>query len=252
MRIARLSVDGSPRFGVVEGEGELRSVALLQAHPFGDLVPTGERVPLRNPLAPILPSKIIGIGKNYAAHVAEMESEAPKEPLMFLKPSTAVVGPGDAIRMPDTRVDYEGELAVVIGRLCREVPVSRVPEVILGYTCANDVTARDWQKADGQWSRAKGMDSFCPLGPWIETDLDASDLQLRTTVDGEVRQDGRTSQLIHDIPTLVSYVSTYFTLIPGDVILTGTPAGIGPLSAGQRVAVEIEGIGTLENPVVSR
>jgi 2-keto-4-pentenoate hydratase/2-oxohepta-3-ene-1,7-dioic acid hydratase in catechol pathway len=252
VRIARLSVEGSPRFGVVEGEDGLRSVALLSAHPFGDLQLTGERVPFRNPVAPILPSKIIGIGKNYADHAAEMGGEAPTAPLMFLKPSTSVIGPGDPVRMPDTRVDYEGELAVVIGRLCREVPVARVPEVILGYTCANDITARDWQATDGQWSRAKGMDSFCPLGPWIETDLDPSDLQLRTIVDGAVRQDGRTSMLIHDVPTLVAYVSTYFTLIPGDVILTGTPAGIGPLSAGQTVSVEIEGIGTLENPVASR
>jgi 2-keto-4-pentenoate hydratase/2-oxohepta-3-ene-1,7-dioic acid hydratase in catechol pathway len=252
VRIARLSVEGSPRFGVVEGEDSLRSVALLSAHPFGELVLTGERVPLPSPLAPILPSKIIGIGKNYADHAAEMGGEVPKAPLMFLKPSTSVIGPGDTIRMPDTRVDYEGELAVVIGRLCREVPVERVPEVVLGYTCANDVTARDWQLSDGQWTRAKGMDSFCPLGPWIETELDPSDLQLRTVVDGAVRQDGRTSMLIHDVPTLVSYVSSYFTLIPGDVILTGTPAGIGPLSAGQRVSVEIEGIGTLENPVAAR
>jgi 2-keto-4-pentenoate hydratase/2-oxohepta-3-ene-1,7-dioic acid hydratase in catechol pathway len=252
VRIARVSVEGSPRFGVVEGEDDLRSVALLSAHPFVELVPTGERVPLRNPLAPVLPSKIIGIGKNYAAHAAEMGGEAPDAPLMFLKPSTSVIGPGDAIRMPDTRVDYEGELAVVIGRLCREVPVSRVPEVVFGYTCANDVTARDWQASDGQWTRAKGLDTFCPLGPWIETSLDVTDLQLRTVVDGEVRQDGRTSQLIHDVPTLVSYVSTYFTLIPGDVILTGTPAGIGPLADGQRVSVEIEGIGTLENPVARR
>jgi 2-keto-4-pentenoate hydratase/2-oxohepta-3-ene-1,7-dioic acid hydratase in catechol pathway len=245
-------VEGSPRFGVVDGEDGLQSLALLSAHPFVDLQLTGERVPVRQLLAPILPSKVIGIGKNYADHAAEMGGEAPTEPLMFLKPSTSVIGPGDPIRMPDTRVDYEGELAVVIGRLCREVPVERVPEVVFGYTCANDVTARDWQQSDGQWSRAKGMDSFCPLGPWIETDLDASDLRLRTTVDGEVRQDGRTGMLIHDIPTLVSYVSTYFTLIPGDVILTGTPAGVGPLRDGQRVSVEIEGIGTLENPVTSR
>jgi 2-keto-4-pentenoate hydratase/2-oxohepta-3-ene-1,7-dioic acid hydratase in catechol pathway len=252
VRIARLSVEGSPRFGIVEGEDGLRSVALLSAHPFGELVLTGERVPLRNPLAPVLPSKIIGIGKNYADHAAEMGGEAPTAPLMFLKPSTSVIGPGDTIRMPDTRVDYEGELAVVIGRLCREVPPERVPEVIFGYTCANDVTAREWQQADGQWTRAKGLDTFCPLGPWIETELDPSDLALRTTVDGAVRQDGRTSMLIHDVPTLVAYVSTYFTLIPGDVILTGTPAGIGPLAAGERVAVEIDGIGSLENPVAAR
>jgi len=242
-----VSVEGSPRFGVVEGEDGLRSLALLSAHPFGELVFTGERVPLRNPLAPVLPSKIIGIGKNYADHAAEMGGEAPKAPLMFLKPSTSVIGPDGTVRMPDTRVDYEGELAVVIGRLCREVPPERVREVVLGYTCANDVTARDWQQADGQWTRAKGLDTFCPLGPWIETDIEPTDLQLRTLVDGEVRQDSRTSLLIHDVPTLVSYVSAYFTLLPGDVILTGTPAGIGPLQHGQRVTVDIEGIGTLEN-----
>jgi len=245
-------VEGSPRFGVIDGEDGLQSVALLSAHPFVDLQLTGERVPMRNLLSPILPSKVIGIGKNYADHAAEMGGEAPTAPLMFLKPSTSVIGPGDPVRMPDTRVDYEGELAVVIGRLCREVPRERVPEVIFGYTCGNDITARDWQREDDQWTRAKGVDSFCPLGPWIETDLDPSDLRLRTLVDGEVRQDGRTSMLIHDVATLVSYVSTYFTLIPGDVILTGTPAGIGPLVDGQRVSVEIEGIGTLENPVTTR
>jgi 2-keto-4-pentenoate hydratase/2-oxohepta-3-ene-1,7-dioic acid hydratase in catechol pathway len=252
VRIVRLSVEGSPRFGVVEGEDSLRSVALLSAHPFGELVFTGERVPLGQPLAPVLPSKIIGIGKNYAEHAAEMGGEAPKAPLMFLKPSTSVIGPGAEIRMPDTRVDYEGELAVVIGRLCREVPPERVSEVVFGYTCANDVTARDWQAEDGQWTRAKGLDTFCPLGPWIETELDPTDLALRTTVEGTVRQDSRTSLLIHDVPTLVSYVSTYFTLIPGDVILTGTPAGIGPLQDGEQVTVEVEGIGTLENRVVRR
>ena len=176
-----------------------------------------------------------------------MGSEPPEQPMAFLKPSTSVIGPGKAISMPDTRVDFEGELAVVIGRLCREVPVSRAYEVILGYTCGNDVTARDWQRSDGQWSRAKGGDTFCPLGPWIETDLDPADLRIRTLVDGEVRQDGRTSQMIHDIPQLINYVSTAFTLLPGDVILTGTPAGIGPLKAGQSVTVEVEGIGSLTN-----
>jgi 2-keto-4-pentenoate hydratase/2-oxohepta-3-ene-1,7-dioic acid hydratase in catechol pathway len=230
---------------VISGE----DVHLLSAHPFGELVPTGEQVPLREDalLAPILPSKVIGIGKNYAEHAREMGGEAPDQPLIFLKPSTAVTGPGKPISMPDTRVDYEGELAVVIGRLCREVPVARAFEVILGYTCGNDVTARDWQRSDGQWTRAKGGDTFCPLGPWIETDLDPSDLAIRTLVDGEVRQDGRTSQLIYDIPQLIAYVSTAMTLLPGDVILTGTPAGIGPLQAGQTVTVEIEGIGSLSN-----
>ena len=245
MRIARVSVEGGPRFGVISGD----EVGLISAHPFGELVPTGETVPLNEEalLAPVLPSKVIGIGRNYAEHAREMGGEPPDQPLLFLKPSTSVIGPGKAISMPDTRVDYEGELAVVIGRLCREVPVSRAQEVILGYACGNDVTARDWQRGDGQWSRAKGGDTFCPLGPWLETDLDPADLRIRTLVDGEVRQDGRTSQMIHDIPQLIAYVSTAFTLLPGDVILTGTPAGIGPLKAGQSVTVEVEGIGSLTN-----
>jgi 2-keto-4-pentenoate hydratase/2-oxohepta-3-ene-1,7-dioic acid hydratase in catechol pathway len=249
VRIARVNVGGSPRFGVVSGGLDEGEVLLLSAHPFGELVPTGERVPLDEEalLAPILPSKVIGIGRNYAEHAREMGGETTAEPLIFLKPSTSVIGPGKAISMPPTRVDFEGELAVVIGRLCSQVPASRAFEVILGYTCGNDVTARDWQRSDGQWTRAKGGDTFCPLGPWIETELDPSDLQIRTLVDGEVRQDGRTSQLIHDIPTLIEYVSTAMTLLPGDVILTGTPAGIGPLTAGQSVTVEIEGIGMLTN-----
>ncbi|HEX4017432.1 MAG TPA: fumarylacetoacetate hydrolase family protein [Frankiaceae bacterium] len=252
MRIARVSVGGSPRFGVVNGglggssSGEL---LLLSAHPFGELVPTGERAELDEEtlLAPILPSKVIGIGRNYAEHAREMGGETTEEPLIFLKPSTSVIGPGKAISMPATRVDFEGELAVVIGRLCSQVPAARAFEVILGYTCGNDVTARDWQRDDGQWTRAKGGDTFCPLGPWIETELDPTDLAIRTYVDGEVRQDGRTSQLIHAIPELIEYVSTAMTLLPGDVILTGTPAGIGPLQAGQSVSVEIEGIGMLTN-----
>jgi 2-keto-4-pentenoate hydratase/2-oxohepta-3-ene-1,7-dioic acid hydratase in catechol pathway len=237
-------ISGGINGGIDGGE-----VMLLSAHPFGELVPTGERVPLDKDalLAPVLPSKVIGIGRNYADHAREMGGEPTTEPLIFLKPSTSVIGPGRAISMPDTRVDYEGELAVVIGRLCREVPVERAFEVILGYTCGNDVTARDWQHSDGQWSRAKGGDTFCPLGPWIETDLDPSDLAIRTLVDGEVRQNGRTSELIHRIPQLIAYVSTAMTLLPGDVILTGTPAGIGPLTAGQSVTVEIEGIGALTN-----
>jgi 2-keto-4-pentenoate hydratase/2-oxohepta-3-ene-1,7-dioic acid hydratase in catechol pathway len=249
VRIARITVDGSPRFGVIAGEPGQESVALLSAHPFGELVPTGETVPLRPDalLAPVLPSKVLGIGKNYAEHAREMGGEAPDSPLLFLKPSTSVTGPGRAISMPDTRVDYEGELAVVIGRLCREVPVERAWEVILGYTCGNDVTARDWQRLDGQWSRAKGGDTFCPLGPWIETELDPTDLRVRTYVDGELKQDGRTSQMIHRIPELIAYASSAMTLLPGDVILTGTPAGIGPLQAGQTVTVEVEGIGSLSN-----
>jgi 2-keto-4-pentenoate hydratase/2-oxohepta-3-ene-1,7-dioic acid hydratase in catechol pathway len=203
----------------------------------------------------VLPTKVVAIGKNYADHAREMGGEPPAEPVIFLKPSTAVTGPGDPITRPvkiSDRTDFEGELAVVIGRLCRDVPPDRVGEVIFGYTCANDVTARDLQARDGQWARAKGFDTFCPLGPWIETDLDPADLELSTTVNGEVRQHSRTSLLLHDVATLVSYVSAVMTLLPGDVLLTGTPAGIGPLEDGDDVAVTIEGIGTLSNPVADR
>jgi 2-keto-4-pentenoate hydratase/2-oxohepta-3-ene-1,7-dioic acid hydratase in catechol pathway len=178
----------------------------------------------------------------------------PDSPLIFLKPSTAVVGSGDNIAYPPSsqRVDYEGELAVVIGRLCRDVPEDKATDVVFGYTCANDVTARDQQKSDGQWSRAKGYDSFCPLGPWIETDVDIADLRVTTSVNGEVKQDGRTSQLVHKVPALISYITSCMTLIPGDVILTGTPAGVGPVQIGDEVVVEIERVGRLTNQVVAR
>ncbi len=205
-------------------------------------------------LAPILPTKVIGIGKNYADHAAEMGGPAPLAPVMFLKPSTAVIGPVDAIRLPpdSKRVDHEAELAVVMGGVVRDIPRDRALATVLGYTCGNDVTARDQQQADGQWTRGKGHDSFCPLGPWIETALDPADLAVRAEVDGEVRQDSRTSLLLHDVATLISYVSHVMTLLPGDVILTGTPAGVGPMSPGSTVSVTVEGIGTLTNPVTSR
>ncbi len=197
---------------------------------------------------------MIGVGRNYADHAAELGNEVPAEPLLFLKPNTSVVGPDDPIVLPrqSQRVDYEGELAVVIGRLCKDVPRERVAEVILGYTCANDVTARDLQRSDGQWARAKGFDSFCPLGPYLVTALDVEDLRVTTRLDGETVQDGRTSDLVHKVADLVVHISAAFTLLPGDVILTGTPAGVGPMAAGQRVEVEVEGIGTLSNPVVTR
>ncbi|MFD1935979.1 MULTISPECIES: fumarylacetoacetate hydrolase family protein [Nonomuraea] len=253
MRIARFSTGDEVVFGVVEGD----VVSAIAGHPFNQIQFTGERYPLAEVrlLAPMLPSKVIAIGRNYAEHAKELGNEVPEEPLIFMKPSTSVIGDGDAIAYPTAqsqRVDFEGELAVVIGRLCREVPVERVNDVIFGYTCANDVTARDLQKKDVQFTRAKGFDTFCPIGPWIQTDLDASDLALTTTVNGEIRQSGRTSQLINDIPALVAYVSAVMTLIPGDVILTGTPAGVGPLEIGDEVSVGIEGIGTLTNKVVSR
>ena len=252
MRIARFSHDGEVAFGVVEGD----EIAELASHPFGPVSFTGTRVAVADVrlLAPVLPSKVVAIGKNYADHADEMGGKVPERPLIFLKPSTAVAGNGDPIAYPASsqRVDYEGELAVVVGRLCRDVPEAKAADVVLGYTCANDVTARDQQQADGQWSRAKGYDSFCPLGPWIETDVDVQDLRVTTTLNGEVKQDGRTSQIVHKVPALIAYITSCMTLLPGDVILTGTPAGVGPMQVGDEVTVEIERIGRLTNIVVPR
>jgi 2-keto-4-pentenoate hydratase/2-oxohepta-3-ene-1,7-dioic acid hydratase in catechol pathway len=203
----------------------------------------------------MLPSKVIAVGKNYADHAREMGGEPPAEPLIFIKPSTAVIGPTEAIAYPEklsSRVDYEGELAIVIGRLCRDVPAARAVDVIFGYTCANDVTARDLQKRDVQFTRAKGFDTFCPLGPWIITDVDPSDLRIQTLLNGEIKQDSRTSKMIHSIPTLIEYVSQVMTLLPGDVILTGTPEGVGPMEIGDEVSVTIESIGTLSNRILAR
>ena len=264
MRIARFSHDGATSFGVVEGPGADPAdlvVAAIDGHPFGRFTFTGDRRRLTDVrlLAPVLPSKVVCIGKNYADHAAEMghsgtSAEAPKDPVTFLKPSTSVIGPGDPIVLPrnSNHVDHEAELAIVIGRLCRDVPAAKAADVILGYTCGNDVTARDHQKADGQWTRGKSHDSFCPIGPWIETDLDARDLAVQCYVDGEVRQDGRTSSLLHGIGEIIEWVTAFMTLLPGDVILTGTPAGVGPLIPGNAVTVFVEGIGPLTNPVVSR
>ncbi|WP_462203425.1 fumarylacetoacetate hydrolase family protein [Frankia sp. CcWB3] len=259
MRIARFTDGSEPGFGVVEGSIEAGTAVIsgITPHPFGPFSFTGVRRGLGDVrlLAPVLPSKVLCGGKNYADHVWEMGGDTPPEcPILFLKPSTSVAGPGDPITLPSDseRVDFEGELAIVIGRLCRDVPVERAFEVVLGYTCANDVTARDQQKADGQWTRAKGHDAFCPLGPWIETDLDPADLTIRTTLDGELRQSSRTGLLLRDVPSLIAYMSSAMTLLPGDVLLTGTPAGVGPMSPGQTVAVTVEGIGTLTNPVTAR
>ena len=257
MRIARFTIGEDPRFGIVEREPDGRErLAVIAGDPlYTPIQFTGERVALADArlLAPVIPrSKVVGIGRNYAAHAEELGNTVPTEPLAFLKPNTSVVGPGDPIVAPALSQDeqFEGELAIVIGRMCREVPKERVADVIFGYTCANDVTARDLQSRDGQWWRAKGFDTFCPLGPWIVTDLDPSDLRVVTRLDGEVKQDSRTSLMVYDVPTIVAHVSAAMTLLPGDVILTGTPAGVGPMTAGQRVEVEIEGIGVLGNPVV--
>jgi 2-keto-4-pentenoate hydratase/2-oxohepta-3-ene-1,7-dioic acid hydratase in catechol pathway len=279
MRIARFSHNGQVSYGLVlsadggaadrpangnsaaEHDQDQTVIAQLAGHPFGatadDIALTGTRFTLDEVrlLAPILPSKVVCVGQNYADHIDEMGAERPSEPVIFLKPSTAVCGPGDPIRRPTRisgRVDYEGELAVIIGRLCSEVPADRAADVIFGYTCANDVTARDLQARDGQWTRAKGFDTFCPLGPWIETAVDPANLSLITSLNNEVKQRSTTSLLLHDVPALVAFVSQVMTLIPGDVLLTGTPAGVGPMNKGDEVAVTIEGIGTLTNPVMDR
>lgn len=254
MRIARFTTGDDPVFGLVDGAGE--KIAEITGDPLYtriDLTGTTHAVADVRLLAPVIPrSKIIGIGKNYADHAAEMDSAVPAEPLMFLVPNTAVIGPGDPVVMPaqSRNVHYEGELAVVIGRMCKDVAPEDAAKVIFGYTIANDVTARDLQSSDGQWSRAKGFDTFCPLGPWIETELDAGNLSVVTRRDGEVVQDGTTADMVHSVAALIAHASATFTLLPGDVILTGTPAGVGPVEPGQRVEVEIEDIGVLSNPFV--
>ncbi|MEU3271621.1 fumarylacetoacetate hydrolase family protein [Saccharomonospora sp. NPDC006951] len=253
MRLGRIAHPEGVAFVSVEGDGADAVVLEIADHPFGNPTFTGRRWPLADVrvLAPILPSKVIAVGRNYAAHAQEFGNEVPKEPMIFLKPSTSVIGPNVAIKRPraSSQVDFEGELAVVIGQPVRNVSASRAGAAILGYTVGNDVSARDLQRSDGQWGRAKGFDTFCPLGPWIETSLDASDLALRSEVDGEVKQDARTSALVHKIPELIEFVSGVMTLLPGDVILTGTPEGVGPIENGQQVSITIEGIGTLTNPV---
>jgi 2-keto-4-pentenoate hydratase/2-oxohepta-3-ene-1,7-dioic acid hydratase in catechol pathway len=258
MRIARFTTGEEPRFGVVDQDGETPALAALMGDPlYQGLEPTGERFALDDVrlLAPVIPrSKVVCVGFNYADHATELEHDMPEEPLLFLKPNTSVVGPGDPISYPrqSQDVQFEGELAVVIRRICRDVPAERAHEVVFGYTIGNDVTARDLQRKDVQYTRAKGFDSFCPLGPWIETDLDLGDVELITTLNGAVRQQGRTSQMIFDVPALVAHVTSVMTLLPGDVILTGTPAGVGPMQPGDDVAVTVQGIGTLTNKVVSR
>lgn len=202
-------------------------------------------------LAPCLPSKIVAIGVNYRDHAKEMGREPPEVPMFFYKPSTAVIGPGDEIVRPPgcELLHYEGELAAVIGTVVKGVSRGRANEVVLGYTCAMDITARDFQMRDLQWGRAKGFDTSAPLGPWIESELDPSDLKIQTRLNGEVRQDSTTSDLIFDVPSLIEFVTSFVTLLPGDVIMTGTPSGVGELSEGDRIEVEVDGIGTLEASV---
>jgi 2-keto-4-pentenoate hydratase/2-oxohepta-3-ene-1,7-dioic acid hydratase in catechol pathway len=251
MRVAKFSIAGEARFGLVDGP----ELVVFKGHPlFFNYETTGERVALKDVqlLPPTLPtSKIVCIGKNYADHAAEMGGDAPKEPLIFLKPSTSLIGHGETIVRPaiSERVDFEGELAIVIGAIAKNVSEADALDYVWGYTIANDVTARDIQDKDGQWTRAKGFDTFCPLGPWIETEFELDGQTLETRVDGDLRQHASIDLLIHKVPRIIQHVSQAMTLLPGDVILTGTPAGIGPMESGQVVEISIEGIGSLSNPV---
>ena len=261
MRIVRFTPNESvgigtdPHFGVLN---EQDLILVLKGDPiYSGIVPTETKVDLSEVklLTPVIPrSKVVCIGKNYADHAAEMNSVVPDEPIIFLKPNTSVIGPNDTIQWPrlSDRVDFEGELAIVIGRICKDVPIERFDDVIFGYTIANDVTARDLQSKDGQWTRAKGFDTFCPLGPWIETDFVVGNQKISTTVDGETKQSEPLSSMIFKIPEIIAFVTQVMTLLPGDVILTGTPAGIGPMAAGSTVEVSIEGIGTLTNKVSAK
>jgi 2-keto-4-pentenoate hydratase/2-oxohepta-3-ene-1,7-dioic acid hydratase in catechol pathway len=256
MRLGRIASPDGVAFVSIEGDPDDMTAREISEHPFGTPEFTGRSWPLADVrlLAPILASKVVCMGKNYAAHAAEMGGVAPEDPVIFLKPNTAIIGPNVAIQLPADAnpVHHEGELAVVIGRPCKDVPASRAAENILGYTIANDVSARDQQQKDGQWMRAKGHDTFCPVGPWIDTAIDPSDLDLRTEVNGVVRQHSRTSLMIHDVGAIIEWVSAVMTLLPGDLILTGTPEGVGPIEDGDVVSITVEGIGTLSNPVVRK
>jgi 2-keto-4-pentenoate hydratase/2-oxohepta-3-ene-1,7-dioic acid hydratase in catechol pathway len=251
VKIARVSYGGGISFGVIEGD----EVAELDGPPIGDLRFSGKRAPLADCrlLAPVLPSKIVAVGRNYAAHAAEFGNEVPSEPLIFLKPSTAVIGPDDVIRKPAglDRLDHEAELCVVVRGLVRNADEETAERAILGYTCGNDVSARDYQFGDGQWTRGKGFDTFAPLGPWIETDLDPIGLRVQARVNGESRQDANTKDMFFQPATLVSYISKIMTLLPGDVIMTGTPEGVSAMEPGDSCEIEIEGIGVLRNPVLA-
>lgn len=252
-RFVRCVVDGEPAYGVLEGD----EVVVIEPHPFTAYRPSGRRLPVEGLrlLAPVIPSKIVAVGRNYVDHAAELGNEVPSELMLFLKPSTAVVGPGDRILLPTDvsgEISYEGEIAVVMGALVSRVTPEVASRAILGVTCANDLTLRDVQRRESQWARAKGFDGSCPLGPAIATGLDLADLRIRTFVDGELRQDGSSRQMVFDIPTILSEISQVMTLLPGDVVLTGTPAGVSLLRPGQRVRVEVDGVGALENPTVAR
>jgi len=261
MRVVRFTpqpdagLGSDPLFGILEDDDQ---IAIISGDPiYHGIQKTAAKIELTKVrlLAPVIPrSKIVCVGKNYADHAAEMGSEVPAEPIIFLKPNTSVIGPGDTIVWPAMAptIDYEAELAIVIGRVCKEVPKERVKDVIFGYTMANDVTTRELQKRDGQWTRAKSFDTFCPLGPWIETEFVPGTQRISLTVNGEVKQDASISQMIFSVEEIVAFVTQVMTLLPGDVIITGTPAGIGPLPEKSTVTVAIEGLGELTNKVSAR
>lgn len=243
MKLVRFAIDNEILYGRIR-DGRI----YLRDEPIESVGYTLEEVKLR---APARPTKVVAVGLNYRDHAEEVGMALPEEPLLFLKPSSSVIGPGDPIILPhqSSRVDYEAELAVVIGKQARNVSQGNARDHILGYTCLNDVTARDLQKKDGQWTRAKGFDTFCPIGPWIETELDTSDLKIELYLNGELKQESRTSQLVFTPYQLVEFISGIMTLYPGDVIATGTPSGIGPMAPGDLVEVRIEGLGSLTNNV---
>src|ERR1700753_3769406 len=254
MRLGRIASPDGVSFVSVEGALEDPSAMVareIAEHPFGTPPSTAGSWPLADVrlLAPMLAGKVVCVGKNYADHIAEMSSfatgPAAPDPIIFLKPNTAIIGPNVPIRLPASAspVHFEGELAVVIGRPCKDVPAAQVADNILGYTIANDVSAREHKQALGQWTRAKGHDTFCPVGPWVVTDVDPSDLELRTEVNGQVKQHSRTSMMIHAVGAIVEWISAVMTLLPGDLILTGTPAGVGPLEDGDTVSGKTAGIG---------
>ncbi len=248
MRVVRVLWEGDCRYGLADDD----TVTLISDEPFAAWEPEGIlALHEARLLPPTLPTKVVCVGLNYRAHIAELGHEMPDEPVIFLKPPTAIIGPLGTIPLPDGvgRVDYEAELGVVIGRRTHRASREEAADNVLGFTCANDVTARDLQQRDGQWSRAKGFDGFCPIGPWIETDVDPADLAVQCFVNGELRQSARTSEMLFDPYQLVSFASHVMTLVPGDVVLTGTPGGIGPLHHGDTVEVRIAGVGSLVNSV---
>lgn len=261
MRIVRFTppqgskLGSDPHFGVMENEKTIRAIASDPL--YAGIFKEDETFLLEDVrlLAPVIPrSKVVCVGKNYADHAAEMGGEVPEEPIIFIKPNTSVIGPNDIIQWPSSseRIDHEAELAVVISKICKEVPREKAKDVIFGYTVANDVTARDLQKKDGQWSRAKGFDTFCPIGPWIDTEFVPGSQLVTATVDGELKQSAPLSDMVFDVPFIIEFVTKVMTLLPGDVILTGTPSGIGPMNAGGEVEVAVEGLGSLKNKVSNR